>query len=285
MPYADLRVYQERLDQVVGPDNWSVAYQVTNAGVLCALTILGVTKTDVGDWPLAEGNRPDENHLTTAVAQAFKRACATFGVGRFLYNLPKMWADYDDQKRAIVEPQRVIYAMYCNAGLKAFASQDMPQQDAPPSAQSRTKRPQQQQDAPPPAQSRTKQRPQGEAFPCSRESSDAPPPPAQSRTKRPQPQQDASPSAQSRTEDYHPQADAPLATDAQLGMIARLLYSIGSFADQHENAELMDMVDEVGVLVNVPNLSTLGNKEKLRTASISRKAASVIIDKLKPHAP
>ncbi|RRR66877.1 MAG: hypothetical protein EI684_19965 [Candidatus Viridilinea halotolerans] len=68
-------------------------------------------------------------------------------------------------------------------------------------------------------------------------------------------------------------------------MIARLLYSIGSFADQHENAELMDMVDEVGVLVNVPNLSALGNKEKLRTASISRKAASVIIDKLKPHAP
>ncbi|RRR74899.1 MAG: hypothetical protein EI684_05995 [Candidatus Viridilinea halotolerans] len=67
-------------------------------------------------------------------------------------------------------------------------------------------------------------------------------------------------------------------------MIARQIYSINSLAEQDEDAELFNEVDEVGDLVSVPNLSSLGNKEKLRTAGISRQAASLIIDKLKPLA-
>jgi len=36
---------------------------------------------------------------TAAEAQAFKRACSMFGLGRYLYGLPALWVDYDAQTR------------------------------------------------------------------------------------------------------------------------------------------------------------------------------------------
>ncbi len=45
--------------------------------------------------------------VTTALAQAFKRACAAFGLGRYLYFLPQVWCDYDAEKRRIVNPPRL----------------------------------------------------------------------------------------------------------------------------------------------------------------------------------
>ncbi|MBX0329668.1 hypothetical protein K2Z83_18520 [Oscillochloris sp. ZM17-4] len=85
MAYADSRVYHDRLDQVVGPADWQVAFTLTPDGVVCTLSILGVTKADVGDFPLDYPEHPNENRATTAAAQAFKRACAQFGLGRFLW--------------------------------------------------------------------------------------------------------------------------------------------------------------------------------------------------------
>src|SRR5690606_29548632 len=37
-----------------------------------------------------------------AEAQAFKRACAKFGLGRYLYSLDARWVDYDQDKRQLV---------------------------------------------------------------------------------------------------------------------------------------------------------------------------------------
>lgn len=113
MPYADMRAYEYRLDEVAGLENWSTTYQMTARGVVCTLTICGVTKSGIGDYP-AEG---DENAATSAQAQAFKRACAAFGLGRYLYNLPGIWCDYDQDKRQIVNPARVVWEMYRRAQL------------------------------------------------------------------------------------------------------------------------------------------------------------------------
>jgi len=45
----------------------------------------------------------DENCFTVASAQAFKRACVAFGLGRYLYDLPKdQWFDYDPKTRQFV---------------------------------------------------------------------------------------------------------------------------------------------------------------------------------------
>jgi hypothetical protein len=85
--YIDARDVMERLDDVVGPD-WSDRYEKagTAKGLVCYLTICGVTRADVGD---------DDNEnepVKSAYSDAFKRAAVKFGVGRFLYDLPKMWA-------------------------------------------------------------------------------------------------------------------------------------------------------------------------------------------------
>ncbi len=57
--------------------------------IRCRLTILGVVREDVGECAQAS----DENAWTSATMQAFKRACSAFGLGRYLYNLPKPWVD------------------------------------------------------------------------------------------------------------------------------------------------------------------------------------------------
>jgi len=99
LAYVDLRHYIDRLNEVAGPD-WSDEYQVQDGGkvVVCRLTVCGVTRSDVGEAP-----PNDENTATTALAQAFKRACVKFGLGAYLYRLPRLWVEYDPQKRRFTD--------------------------------------------------------------------------------------------------------------------------------------------------------------------------------------
>lgn len=86
--YADARVYMDRLDDVVGCESWSDSYRVidaANVAVECTLTVLGVSKTDVGYCNNAE--HPEDEAFKSAYSDAFKRACTKFGLGRFLYSL------------------------------------------------------------------------------------------------------------------------------------------------------------------------------------------------------
>ena len=111
MPFADMRVYFVRLDKICGCEHWSHTIVLGDRGAVCHLTIFGVTKSGAGDFPLDRG---DENAVTSAEAQAFKRACAAFGLGRYLYSLPQIWADYDDQKKQIIDPAGVVARMYAS---------------------------------------------------------------------------------------------------------------------------------------------------------------------------
>lgn len=98
LAYVDLREYQARLDEVV-PGAWEVRVAPIGEGVLkISLTIMGHTREDVG-----EASPEDENTYTSAFAQGFKRACAAFGLGRYLYRLPKPWVDYDRDRRVLLE--------------------------------------------------------------------------------------------------------------------------------------------------------------------------------------
>jgi hypothetical protein len=84
--------------------------------VICALTILGVSREDVG-----EAEKSDPNQATSAAMQAFKRACAAFGLGRYLYtDLPALWVAAEQRGRSwqIVEPQQVVLQLYQQAGLE-----------------------------------------------------------------------------------------------------------------------------------------------------------------------
>lgn len=85
MAFGDTRAYQDRLDDVCGL-NWSVRYQVISPkAVLCELTVDGVTRSATGE----------DDDLMSTEARAFKRACAMFGLGRYLYDLPAVWVAFD----------------------------------------------------------------------------------------------------------------------------------------------------------------------------------------------
>lgn len=99
--YVDPRRYQERLDEVV-PGLWHTRIEfggAQGAVLKVTLTICGVSRENVG-----EADPVDANTATSAFAQAFKRCCADFGLGRYLYFLPQRWCDYDPQKKQIVSP-------------------------------------------------------------------------------------------------------------------------------------------------------------------------------------
>jgi hypothetical protein len=114
LAFVDARHYQARLDAVVGPNGWQVAYRPWGErAVICALTILGITREDVG-----EAEKGDPNQATSAAMQAFKRACAAFGLGRYLYtDLPQIWAEAEPRGRSwvIVDSAAVVQQLYAQA--------------------------------------------------------------------------------------------------------------------------------------------------------------------------
>ena len=110
IPYANQRAYADRLNSLVTPAGWTRKYvihtsanferskdQKTVAKVLvaCELTIFGLGSHSATGEEWAD----DENAATTAEAQAFKRTCACFGLGRYLYDFIGVWVDLDDRKR------------------------------------------------------------------------------------------------------------------------------------------------------------------------------------------
>ena len=109
LAYADPRVYMARLDAVVGPEHWSVEFAPWgDHRLICRLTIFGIVKCSTG-----EADPKDKNAGTVAEAQSFKRACVAFGLGRFLYDLPQVWArgSGDSKHFTFENPARIIEEM------------------------------------------------------------------------------------------------------------------------------------------------------------------------------
>jgi hypothetical protein len=103
LAYADARAYMNRLDSVCGTD-WSVSYEPWGSDrIICRLTIMGVIRSSTGETT----NQAERSEMggTTAEVQAFKRACAMFGLGRYLYNLPTGWVDIDPDTRKITSEE------------------------------------------------------------------------------------------------------------------------------------------------------------------------------------
>jgi hypothetical protein len=110
MPYADQRAYTDRLNALLSPAGWTRKYAVhTSANfqrgkdqktvakifVTCELTVLGLGSHSATGEEWAD----DDNAGTSAEAQAFKRACSCFGLGRYLYYSTGVWVDIDDRNR------------------------------------------------------------------------------------------------------------------------------------------------------------------------------------------
>src|SRR5260221_4666180 len=120
LPYADPRVYQDRLNKVAYGEWSTPAPVVLVAGnkLICYVTVIicGVAHTDVG-----EATNNEENTGTEAYAQAFKRACSQVGLGRYLYDLEKEWVPFNPQRKQIdldkAQKAAIVRKMYQKAGI------------------------------------------------------------------------------------------------------------------------------------------------------------------------
>ncbi|HEX6939882.1 MAG TPA: Rad52/Rad22 family DNA repair protein [Longimicrobiales bacterium] len=89
IPFVSWHHYAHRLNALVGPDGWSMDDPIVRdiGGKLVMgvpVTILGVRKINFGDED--EGKDDYGTASTNAWAQAFKRTCALFGLGLYLYD-------------------------------------------------------------------------------------------------------------------------------------------------------------------------------------------------------
>ena len=122
--FADPRAYSDRLNQIFTPSGWTRTYEVSAVSsvtrmkkdkliqtgkvlVTCTVTIAGLgTHADSGEeWA------DEENAMTSALAQAFKRACVCFGLGRYLYNFAEMWVPLNEYRQPLNLPALPQWAL------------------------------------------------------------------------------------------------------------------------------------------------------------------------------
>ena len=124
VPYADSRAYTDRLNALFTPRGWTREYKVetmTNITrvkkaesivsgkvlVTCTVTVFGIgSHSGTGEeWA------DDENCMTSADAQAFKRACSCLGLGRYFYDFPAIWIDLDENRQPVKTPALFAWAL------------------------------------------------------------------------------------------------------------------------------------------------------------------------------
>jgi len=137
VPYISARAVQERLDGVLGAANWRDEYQLLPSGsVVCTLSVRidgeWIGKVDVG----SPSEQPDEgDRVKAAFSDALKRAAVKWSIARYLYALPKQWADYDPHKRQFVTTPTLPASALPPARAKATPANGTPKPATPaPSA-------------------------------------------------------------------------------------------------------------------------------------------------------
>ena len=124
VPYADTRAYTDRLNSLFTPQGWTREYKVetmTNITrvkkgesilsgkvlVTCTVTIVAIgSHSGTGEeWA------DDDNGMTSADAQAFKRACSCFGLGRYFYDFNAIWVDLDQNRQPMRTPLLFAWAL------------------------------------------------------------------------------------------------------------------------------------------------------------------------------
>jgi hypothetical protein len=123
-PYANPRAYTDRLNEVLTASGWTRQYTVNTISpvtrlkkdktiqtgkvlVTCTVTVAGIGSHSGSGEEWAD----DENAMTSAEAQAFKRACSCFGLGRYFYSFAEMWVDLNENKQPKNVPSLPAWAL------------------------------------------------------------------------------------------------------------------------------------------------------------------------------
>lgn len=137
LAYLDARDIQERLDDVLGPENWEDRYKQAGSSIICELRIRietahgleWITKSDGSGESDIEGSKG-------AISGALKRAAVKFGIGRYLYYTPDFWRPleqgkwFSDQTKASLTRdlgswQREFFSGYIDGEIRDSGDQRM----------------------------------------------------------------------------------------------------------------------------------------------------------------
>jgi len=123
-PFADPRAYTDRLNQLFTPAGWSCEYSISTVPSLTRvdrgkvivtskiLVASAVTINRLGSHAGTGEAWADRDHAaTTASAQAFKRACACFGLGRYLYSFGETWVNLNQRGEPVALPVLPTWAL------------------------------------------------------------------------------------------------------------------------------------------------------------------------------
>jgi hypothetical protein len=124
LPFADPRAYTDRLNQLFTPAGWTREYTISTVPSLTrvdwgkvivtskVLVATAVTITRLGSHTgTGEEWADKENAVTAADAQAFKRACSCFGLGRYLYRFEETWVHLDQRGEPVALPVLPAWAL------------------------------------------------------------------------------------------------------------------------------------------------------------------------------
>jgi hypothetical protein len=100
LAYITSRAVMDRLDEVVGPENWRDEYQPgPDGGLICGLS-LRLDEEWITKWDGAENTLIEE--VKGGLSGAYKRAAVKWGIGRYLYKLERVWVPCEMTGKSVV---------------------------------------------------------------------------------------------------------------------------------------------------------------------------------------
>lgn len=127
LAYIDARDVMDRLDEIVGPENWRDEYTEIGGFFVCKLWVR------VGGewiWKCDGAGKTDVEGEKGMVSDAFKRAAVKWGIGRYLYSLDSPWVTLNKYRQIEDSERPKLLAVLTRKS--ASLSQSQPkQQEAP----------------------------------------------------------------------------------------------------------------------------------------------------------
>ena len=106
VPYVTNRAIQDRLDEVVGPENWYNDYKPWHGtkekqAQICGIAIYFEERDGyITKWDGAEDS--DIEPIKGGLSDSMKRAAVQWGIGRVLYKMDTVWVDVEPQGKSYV---------------------------------------------------------------------------------------------------------------------------------------------------------------------------------------
>lgn len=128
--YVDVRTVEQRLDDVIGSQNWSNEYrELPNGTIICRITMSVIdpdTERGFTFYKEDGAGQTDFEAEKGGLSDAFKRASVKFGMGRYLYSVDGGWVQFTGNKYEPFSPDTLarLAAKLPNHVPKNAASRD-----------------------------------------------------------------------------------------------------------------------------------------------------------------